>query len=742
MDGCIMPFPTARATNSPIAERKKDLPCLDMVRQAIAIFADPAHNVFLTAMPSKKAHCFSPTAIDHIASFVEDATAGRSTYFGINPVGQVEGHAKDADVVRRRWLFIDIDRNKTLQPNDPSTDQEHEDAKKLASEIAAYLGEIGFPVPILCDSGNGWHLYYRIDLPNDNDSKVLIRTILALLDSTFSNIHGDVGAECYDARRLSRIPGTWSRRGERSADRPYRMCQLINVPSVVEIVPVELLKKLIEDDSTTTVPVPTTANMFSSGLKATNGTDEDARKKLYAKKAIDAECLRVAMAATGERNNQLFKSSAALFNLVAGGVADPAEVQDRLYEAAKLCGLESVEICPTVESGRRAGLQTPRGMPENNGKHSAPAATAKLPEKIIILASDITPRKIQWLWDGRIPLDSMTTFAGSTGLGKTTVLTDIVSRVTTGAAWPDGSNGNSPGKVLYISGEDAPDTTLVPRLIAAGGDRSRVAYFKPEVLGTFTLERIDLLDMALNQLGNGCQLVCIDPPTSFLAGTDDHKNAELRQLLTPLGEWASLRRVAIVFITHINKGGANTEAVMRIIGSVAWANAVRAAHMFSADPDDETKAIFIGVKVNGAKKKKGLSYRVVESDDKSVDWSSRINWLGEIDTTANDAMKGQSKVGRRGKDAAEWLIKKFREKLEWESAELRRAGEENGISKNALYEAKKTLNISARTATNVNGDSTWYWYVQYGWKGFESASVSDSGNPGNAENKETQADVF
>jgi hypothetical protein len=65
----------------------------------------------------------------------------------------------DGDVLRRRWLPIDID------PKRPSgicaTDAEHEAAVQRALKVSAGLAEGGWPRPVMVDSGNGVYLLYR-----------------------------------------------------------------------------------------------------------------------------------------------------------------------------------------------------------------------------------------------------------------------------------------------------------------------------------------------------------------------------------------------------------------------------------------------------------------------------------------------------------------------------------------------------------------------------------------------------
>jgi len=214
------------------------------VRRAVQVFCEPDAHLFLQTFPSKKWAVKLASDADGICDVVRTWNDCRSFFFAVNPCKPLTEPAKDGDILRRRWFFIDIDRNKTLQPEDPATDQEHADVLELAQEIVAYLDEAGFPAPIQVDSGNGYHLYYRIDLPNDAESKAIVREALHVLDNTFSDHRGDVGAECHDARRLARMPGTWSRRGKKSTTRPYRMAKFVDVPETIGMVSKELLERL------------------------------------------------------------------------------------------------------------------------------------------------------------------------------------------------------------------------------------------------------------------------------------------------------------------------------------------------------------------------------------------------------------------------------------------------------------------------------------------------------------------
>src|SRR5690606_18531656 len=99
-------------------------------------------------------------------------------------LGKKDATTADGDILRRRWFPVDID---PVRPSGvSSTDAEHQASLVKAAEIAAYLGrERGWPAPVLADSGNGAHLIYRTNLPNDDASRDLVKRCLEVLDTIF-----------------------------------------------------------------------------------------------------------------------------------------------------------------------------------------------------------------------------------------------------------------------------------------------------------------------------------------------------------------------------------------------------------------------------------------------------------------------------------------------------------------------------------------------------------------------------
>jgi hypothetical protein len=156
----------------------------------------------------------------------------------------------DADVQRRRWLPLDFD---PVRPSGvPSTEAEHAAALARAESCRSYLNERGWPEGILADSGNGAHLLYAIDLPNDEASKGLVAGCLLALAQRFSDGAVGVDRAVGNAARIWKVYGTTAAKGDGTADRPHRQARMVNVPTEIIPVPVERLEALaatVEEDA-------------------------------------------------------------------------------------------------------------------------------------------------------------------------------------------------------------------------------------------------------------------------------------------------------------------------------------------------------------------------------------------------------------------------------------------------------------------------------------------------------------
>jgi len=171
-------------------------------------------------------------------------------------LGKKDVTTADADIVRRRWLPVDVD---PVRPSGvSSTDGEHAAAIAKAERIAEYLTGMNWPAPVLADSGNGAHLLYRIDLPNDDETRDLVKRCLEVLASVFNDTDAQVDVANFNAARIWKLYGTMSRKGDSTADRPHRRASIIRAPAEPGVVDRALLVRLagvLPDPPAASVPV-------------------------------------------------------------------------------------------------------------------------------------------------------------------------------------------------------------------------------------------------------------------------------------------------------------------------------------------------------------------------------------------------------------------------------------------------------------------------------------------------------
>ncbi len=149
----------------------------------------------------------------------------------------------DDGILRRHWLPVDLD---PVRPADISSAEGEKKAALLrAQEVRDHLAEQGWPEPIVGDSGNGAHLLYRIDLPNDQESLELVKGVLEALSFKFSDGTVSVDTTTANAARIWKLYGTTARKGDDTQDRPHRASKLLKVPGEpLEAVSGELLSEM------------------------------------------------------------------------------------------------------------------------------------------------------------------------------------------------------------------------------------------------------------------------------------------------------------------------------------------------------------------------------------------------------------------------------------------------------------------------------------------------------------------
>lgn len=267
----------------------------------------------------------------------------------------------------------------------------------------------------------------------------------------------------------------------------------------------------------------------------------------------------------------------------------------------------------------------------------------------LVAASDIKRERVEWLWEGRVPVGMLTLLAGDPGLGKSLLTVNLAARVT-----------RAGGNVVMVAGEDSLGATAKPRLEAAQADLSHVTFAKVLDLdgGYEDALRlpIDVAELTATVKEEGAQLVVVDPVTAHLETfVNSWSDQSIRTALAPLHALGEETGCAVVCVLHLNKS-LSGDALRRISGSVGFQGAARSVLLLARDPGDEDGAeghlrVLAHVKCNVAPLAPALSFKVEPvlipaQDEEPEVRTACVVELGESDYNGQDLLAPASSEER------------------------------------------------------------------------------------------------
>jgi hypothetical protein len=524
------------------------------VRRALALLVDPDHSVELRALPSGRSRNHLGGDLDGLVASAVELGDEKGLYFGLNPNSIAPGSnraAKKADVIRRRWLLIDCD---PVRPRDlNASDEEKALAHEKTSLIRHWLSGQGWPLPLCVDSGNGSHLLYRVDLPADEDTRTLLKSVLFGLSSRFSSPSVEIDKAVHDAPRISKLPGTWARKGPMSDDRPHRLAKLISVPSDIGIVTIDQLRLIVPEDSADTViDFPSSQVNGHNPFSRPATSAEDA----YAQAALRSELAAILGAPVGSRNNQLNTSSFNIGQFVGANRLDESAVIHQLLSASLAIGLTEAEANLTIRSGLEAGKTQPRfavESPRSSEPTSYSADDVCTIDDLIRAGSEVS-----WVWPGWIPCGVLTVLASEPGTGKTRFCADLLRRIRYGLPWPDGAEQTLPAGslALWVMSDNHHDEMV--NLSQAFGikDSIRINASKSDPFGGVTLDDAAELCNLEGRIKAVKPILVIVDTVGNATDKNLSKQEDAKAFYQPLQVIARKHRVAIICATHLNAAGA------------------------------------------------------------------------------------------------------------------------------------------------------------------------------------------
>jgi hypothetical protein len=317
-----------------------------------------------------------------------------------------------------------------------------------------------------------------------------------------------------------------------------------------------------------------------------------------------------------------------------------------------------------------------------------PSETKK--PKPLIPMTDIEEKEMTWLWYPYIPGPAATMVFGPGGAGKSHIVVDIASRVSTGEPFPGTDRRRPPEKVLMLSAEDDPRYVLKPRLRKAGANMDNV--FIPPSFFTVDTAGLALIDYYIRDMTLG--VVFIDPVVSYIGSdVDINKANEVRGFSGGLEKIAELYQIPIIYVHHARKSGEGRDSD-KAMGSADFVNGSRSALFVTQAPNGDR--IMKHSKTNYAAHGRTMGFEFTDEV---------FSWTGEYQ---EDGVKVPGRTGGQ-KDAVEaWLIEALANGPV-AATQMEQTMKAKGFSLSTVNRAKKGL-VKSKLVSE-NSVLKWYWQL-------------------------------
>jgi len=282
------------------------------------------------------------------------------------------------------------------------------------------------------------------------------------------------------------------------------------------------------------------------------------------------------------------------------------------------------------------------------------------------------------LWEPWLPAGKLVVLDGDPGLGKSTLTCALAARF---------SRADSPFATLLVGAEDDAETTVVPRLTAAGADMTRVRVWDAADPPRFPA---DTGRLRAEILACGARLAVIDPLTACLeAGASPNLDHTVRLALMPLVRLATETDCTILVLRHLRKAGVRGPAMYRGLGSVGVVAAARMAWLLGRHPHDADARLLTVTKSNLGPVPPA---KVFTLEDNRVVWQS------------DDPDLKAENVGQTAVTTAEDWLRAVLARGFHQAADVEAEAKAAGLAERTLWRARAALHVVSRKYQNE-----WFW---------------------------------
>lgn len=156
----------------------------------------------------------------------------------------------DNDIAGYQWILIDAD---PVRPSGISASKEEKEAaRRVAGMAMKKLMAMGFSEPVVADSGNGYHLLFKIHA--SVEERQVLADFLAVLDMWFSTDAVKIDTTVFNPARITKLYGTMARKGASTQERPHRRSYIIRAPQEIRETSMTLVRNIAAENRHMTMP--------------------------------------------------------------------------------------------------------------------------------------------------------------------------------------------------------------------------------------------------------------------------------------------------------------------------------------------------------------------------------------------------------------------------------------------------------------------------------------------------------
>ena len=306
---------------------------------------------------------------------------------------------------------------------------------------------------------------------------------------------------------------------------------------------------------------------------------------------------------------------------------------------------------------------------------------------------EVEPEQTEWLLPHRMHRGALSLIEGDPSSGKSCFLSELTAVLTTGREWL-GRPKSAPAGVLWLTSEELPFSTIMPRLARAGADMKRVKVI--DVKKTPPGERVTLPGsvrwMRDAARAYDLALIILDPLVSYVAPdvvlTDE---VSTRAALDPAALMCMEEKVTIAMVRQLKKDRTGPR-IGHGLGGMAIAASARSILQFDRPDGTGVRRVMRTIKCSPGPEAPALTYSLIVGDGTPIMVGTK-----ELNAQEDDPAGDLVDIGERHvRDVARDLLTNLLKEKWVASKVIFRIAEDCGIGQRTLWKVKAELRCGYR----------------------------------------------